>query len=180
MLFAPFYELLEEVAEKETRTIIIFNNKKVPDGEYGLMEFYCNDPDCDCRRVFLNVFSLREKETLAVIAYGWEGKKFYAQWLGNSDPKLIKEMQGPALNASSPQSKFAPALLEVVRDVLLDKQYVSRLIRHYRMFKEALKNREAAKKVNKTVEVKSQKQVSRNAPCPCGSGKKYKKCCMMK
>jgi len=23
-------------------------------------------------------------------------------------------------------------------------------------------------------------KISRNAPCPCGSGKKYKKCCMDK
>lgn len=26
--------------------------------------------------------------------------------------------------------------------------------------------------------VKSSKKVNRNAPCPCGSGKKYKKCCL--
>lgn len=26
----------------------------------------------------------------------------------------------------------------------------------------------------------SKKQVGGNAPCPCGSGKKYKKCCMLK
>ncbi|MCY3928778.1 MAG: SEC-C metal-binding domain-containing protein [Acidobacteria bacterium] len=25
--------------------------------------------------------------------------------------------------------------------------------------------------------VRSQAKVGRNAPCPCGSGKKYKKCC---
>jgi len=25
--------------------------------------------------------------------------------------------------------------------------------------------------------VKKQKKVGRNDPCPCGSGKKYKKCC---
>ncbi|MFW6113178.1 MAG: SEC-C metal-binding domain-containing protein, partial [Thermodesulfobacteriota bacterium] len=24
---------------------------------------------------------------------------------------------------------------------------------------------------------RQQKKVGRNAPCPCGSGKKYKKCC---
>jgi uncharacterized protein YecA (UPF0149 family) len=28
--------------------------------------------------------------------------------------------------------------------------------------------------------VKSQPDVGRNDPCPCGSGKKYKKCCMNK
>jgi len=28
--------------------------------------------------------------------------------------------------------------------------------------------------------VKESKDVGRNDPCPCGSGKKYKKCCMNK
>ena len=26
----------------------------------------------------------------------------------------------------------------------------------------------------------AEKKVGRNAPCPCGSGKKYKKCCILK
>ena len=33
----------------------------------------------------------------------------------------------------------------------------------------------AAKK--KTVVIKKTEKIDRNAPCPCGSGKKYKKCC---
>ncbi len=31
--------------------------------------------------------------------------------------------------------------------------------------------------LNPPVTVTSQKKVGRNEPCPCGSGKKYKKCC---
>ena len=33
---------------------------------------------------------------------------------------------------------------------------------------------------NKTKPMVSQKKVGRNDPCPCGSGKKYKKCCLKK
>ncbi|MDR0668835.1 MAG: SEC-C domain-containing protein [Treponema sp.] len=32
----------------------------------------------------------------------------------------------------------------------------------------------------KPTEVKSKKKIGRNDPCPCGSGKKYKKCCLSK
>ncbi|MFZ3168278.1 MAG: DUF1186 domain-containing protein [Candidatus Methanoperedens sp.] len=32
----------------------------------------------------------------------------------------------------------------------------------------------------KTPDKKKEKKIGRNAPCPCGSGKKYKKCCLMK
>ena len=31
-----------------------------------------------------------------------------------------------------------------------------------------------------TTVVNEESKPSRNAPCPCGSGKKYKKCCMLK
>jgi SWIM/SEC-C metal-binding protein len=31
--------------------------------------------------------------------------------------------------------------------------------------------------LNPTQPMKAEKKVGRNAPCPCGSGKKYKKCC---
>ena len=33
-------------------------------------------------------------------------------------------------------------------------------------------------KMNKTVKQENPKKVGRNDPCPCGSGKKYKKCCI--
>lgn len=32
----------------------------------------------------------------------------------------------------------------------------------------------------KTADKKKEKKIGRNAPCPCGSGKKYKKCCLKK
>ncbi len=36
------------------------------------------------------------------------------------------------------------------------------------------------KKDVEPAEVESKKKIGRNDPCPCGSGKKYKKCCMGK
>jgi SWIM/SEC-C metal-binding protein len=33
--------------------------------------------------------------------------------------------------------------------------------------------------LNPIVQVTAPKKVGRNEPCPCGSGKKYKKCCAM-
>ena len=174
MPFSLFQKKFEEIAEKETRSIILFSDPDLPDDQYGLIESYCDEPDCDCRRVFFNVFALRRKEIVAVIAYGWESKKFYAEWLGDNDPEIIKELQGPILNTASRQSKLAPALLEKVKYILNDKNYVERLKRHYKMFKETIEN----EGLSKTVKVEPKEQIGRNAPCPCGSGKKYKKCCM--
>lgn len=51
-----------------------------------------------------SVFAHPKNEMVAVIAYGWENKAFYAQWLGDNNPSLIAQLQGPALNIGSPQS----------------------------------------------------------------------------
>jgi uncharacterized protein YecA (UPF0149 family) len=116
---------------------------------------------------------------LAVIAYGWESKKYYAKWFGNNPPgDILEELQGPALNSASPQSDLAPALLLMVKQVLQDKDYVNRLKRHYEMFKETVDVEvlEDPEDFEYTVMPK----IGRNDPCSCGSGKKYKNCCNQK
>ena len=42
------------------------------------------------------------------------------------------------------------------------------------------KRKEIKKEFNKSRIVVNEKKVGRNDPCPCGSGKKYKKCCLNK
>lgn len=137
MPYEPFYERFKEIAMKETRSITIRNYPGLPDDEFGFLELYCNDENCDCRRVFFNVVSRKRDKDVAVIAYGWEDSAFYARWYRENDPEIIREMQGPILNPTSQQSELAPALLRLVRDTLLkDPAYIERLKRHYRMFKE--------------------------------------------
>lgn len=137
MPYEPFFEQFKELAFQETRSITIRNNLGLPDDEYGFLEAYCNDEDCDCRRVMFNVASRKTNKIVAVIAYGWESEEFYARWFRYNDPDIVQQMQGPILNPGSEQAWFAPGLLEVVRDTLLtDPAYIERMKRHYRMFKE--------------------------------------------
>ncbi|MGB5060998.1 MAG: hypothetical protein WBO48_20015 [Candidatus Promineifilaceae bacterium] len=35
----------------------IKNDPFLPDGEYGLLEAYCNEPGCDCRRVMFTLLT---------------------------------------------------------------------------------------------------------------------------
>ena len=37
--------------------------------------------------------------------------------------------------------------------------------------------KELIKKTEKVQPIRAEGRIDRNAPCPCGSGKKYKKCC---
>ena len=184
MPYSPFHERFPEIAEEETRVITVFNDPELPSDTYGLTEAYCDESGCDCRRVFFNVISFKQQKVLATIAYGWEDEKYYAKWMGDNDPATIKGLKGPVLNLASPQSKLAPALLKHIKVVLKDKSYIERLKRHYKLFKADVKKKNDKKiKQGKTADSEyvsspPAPKVGRNDPCPCGSGKKYKKCCL--
>jgi len=110
MPYTSFHYHFREIAEKETRTLtILHQDSVVSKGSYGLLEMYCDDPSCDCQRVFLEVYDWERRKSMAFIAYGWESQKFYRRWLGMDNPTVIQEMQGPILNDGSPQSIYAPA-----------------------------------------------------------------------
>ncbi len=204
MAYIPFYQFFPEIAERETRCLIVLNHPELPADSYGLIELYCDEPGCDCRRVFFNVLSRKTGKTLAVIAYGWENKRYYEKWMGDNDPESIGDLKGPILNRLSPQSKLAPALLKQVRDVLNDRDYVKRLKSHYQLFKEAIEKKTREKQTSRRaidvvfsrktkesggVSKNSQAidnnpqtphKIGRNDSWPCGSGKKYKYCCLGK
>jgi hypothetical protein len=101
--------------------------------------------------VFFSVFG-PNGQIQAVIAWGWEDQAFYKRWLGDPDPSMAREMQGPILNLASPQSEHAEVLLELARRVLLvDPAYVARIKRHYALFRSEVdgrgkKNRKGARK----------------------------------
>jgi hypothetical protein len=136
---APFFSRFPEVAARETRTIkLLAPYAGLPAGEYGLLELYCNEPTCDCRRVLFQVCRAdRPNQILATINYGWENEDFYAQWL-HGDGESARELVSASLDPLNAQSKLSPALLEVFRHIVLqDRAYIARLRRHYRKFKRA-------------------------------------------
>jgi hypothetical protein len=144
MPFALLYDLCPDVAEQESRSIIVTPNANLglPAGDYLFAEMFCNEPDCDCRRVFFSVFSPGGHRIEAVITWGWEDREFYKRWLGDDDPSMISEMQGPNLNMTSAQSENAPALLKLAQRVLLvDTAYVERIKRHYQLFRSKVDGR---------------------------------------
>lgn len=182
MPFAPFHELFADVAPAETRSITILTAEEgLPRGTYGFLESFCNEEDCDCRRAFISVVSADEgrksgaREPLAVISFGWEKESFYRDWasfpLSKED---LAELKGPALARLSPQSQYAPVLLQHFKTLLDDADYRARIVRHYQMFREAI---DGGKSKPSLPLVRTGPKTGRNEPCPCGSGKKFKKCC---
>ncbi|MBL7065311.1 MAG: hypothetical protein ISS49_14045 [Anaerolineae bacterium] len=125
MHLVPFFAVDPELAARETRVLhLLVPQDGLPVGSYGLLEFYCPDPACDCRRVMLNIAEeKRPNHFLASISYGFDRDD---------------EMAGPFLDPMNPQSKYAEGLLQLVEEtVLADRRYVARLERHYVTVKQA-------------------------------------------
>jgi hypothetical protein len=138
MPFVLFHNFFPELAERETRSITIppGSSLGLPPGEYGFLEMYCDERGCDCRRGLLSVIARDQVGIQAVIGWGWEDVDFYARWMKFGNKADAARMKGPALNPLSPATELAPALLEVVRTILLqDPAYVERIKRHYQMFR---------------------------------------------
>ncbi len=79
MPFEQFIARFNELGWKETRTATTLNHAKLPEDSYGFIEMYCNDEDCDCRRVIFEVFSEKSRKPVAYVSFGWEKAAFYAR-----------------------------------------------------------------------------------------------------
>ncbi len=123
MYLIPFELLFSEIARQETRSLTLIGNQMPPASDYGLLESYCPDPECDCQRVILNIVSRNEQKQVATINYGFDRSAQDA---------------GPFLDPLNPQSAFAGALLAVIAEHLeTDRAYVLRLKAHYALVKAA-------------------------------------------
>jgi hypothetical protein len=148
MPFIPFHDKFPQLAEQETRTFTILQDGTLPAADYKFMELYCDETDCDCRRVFFYLISSKNKGAVAVITYGWENLQFYKRWLSFDDPQMVKDMKGPGLNFGSPQSESAPAVLDVVKTVVLqDEHYIERLKTHYQLFRSRIDSKTNARRL---------------------------------
>ena len=121
-MMEPFHIRLPEAAERETRSFIVPKGNALPEGEYLLMESYCNDKNCDCRRVFINIF--HNEKVLATIGFGWEDMAFYQKW-AHGDKDIALNMKGSFLELSGFRSKYSETLLEFFKVVIMkDNAYV--------------------------------------------------------
>lgn len=121
-----FIDAFPELGREECRYLHVLERiKSLPAGAYALQEMYCDDRECDCRRVSLNVVCEETGEMMCVVSYGFD----------RGDP-----LAGPLLDPLHPRPDCAYVLLELIQDMALsDPKYVARLERHYRMYKDSLR-----------------------------------------
>ncbi len=137
MAMALFGVVFPAIAASETRVFIIPEDSNqefgaIPAGEYGLMEWYCNEPGCDCRRVMIHVVARRGMAHVASINHAF-------------DPPAPDAPGGITvrtfLDPLNKQTKFSNDILRLCTELVLsDDAYCQRLVRHYKMFKEVVNN----------------------------------------
>jgi hypothetical protein len=194
MPLSDFFHAFPKLAGSELRNFTVppGADSSLPADRYAFIELYCNDKGCDCRRVTIAVFAERQRKYVAYLNLGFD----------SSDA-----MAGPFLDPLNPQAPYAQDLLTMLTDMINDDHaYLARLHRHYVMFKEKCEGRPYAgrpfekpgtvrriaaerapglddlmrSRVGAGDPIRRESKVGRNDPCPCGSGKKYKQCCLGK
>jgi hypothetical protein len=183
MIFSSFFEEFPELVEREFRNIFVLDNgahKYIPPGNYAFLELFCPNIDCDCRKVIINIVSVNPTKVWAILNYGWESEEYYKLWWG-ADSQHYRPMSGVTLDPPT-KNPLKNEFLAVFQDIIKqDQGYAERLEKHYRMFKEKIRKKERKQATIKKLTLNaSSKKAGRNDPCPCNSGNKFKKCCLLK
>jgi len=161
---------------------------------------FCKEIDPTTKPVFVEVIPTKNsiynecygnvenqiKKNGGRIEYGWiiwENPKiyleaeFHATWVNDKEeyvditPKIDEEKRILFLKDS--KRKFTGKLIDNFRKPLVDNKYTKKLV------KQGRKNFEIKNKQYLTSLGINSKRIGRNKSCPCGSGKKYKKCCIL-
>ncbi len=136
---------------------------KYQDQEFLVEELYCPNPDCHCNEVDFLFFSLRNERVIPT---------FRVTWLFSGKIKAIDNLSNK-FTKKQIQNIFKSSL---DNENLTDKSIINH---HYKQIKEIGKRGLNSVQSSLDIPTKSIK-IGRNDPCPCNSGKKYKKCCMNK
>jgi len=131
-------------------------------------DLYCPTPKCDCHSATLSVANLDEgsvhitEENSTTITVDFKKRK-------------LKYVESRSENKNLPNPKEIISIINEQGDEIWDS-LETRYNNVRRMYQNYLKR--SGDKSNVST-VLPETKVKRNEPCPCGSGKKYKKCCLL-
>ncbi len=129
--------------------------------DYTFFDMYCVLPDCSCTRTNLDIKYTLKKEypdkEICSISLDYK-KKRWEEYEGDFSTIPLKTIKSGVM-------RQIPDFYKIL------------MKRHQRLKAIYVHCREKEYTPKQPVQ---QRKIGRNAPCPCGSGKKYKKCCMRK
>jgi hypothetical protein len=139
-------------------------------GEHlALNDLYCVMPDCECREVVLDFLHLVQSSDGSHIAKAPHRATRY-----DYQRKTVHAEHEPAAGAPSPEE-----LVRAARKAhpSLDREVKRRHGQLKTLYLRALLHAKEQVSPRADPVETTKAKVGRNDPCPCGSGKKYKKCC---
>ena len=110
---------------------------------------------------------------LQIIDTAWKQNLYELDQLQNSVSLRGYAQKDPLIEYQKESYKLYSAMMNRIRDLMVS--YIFRLQLPPR--RTAAERAQAAAAKNPDQSAPVQKHIGRNDPCPCGSGKKYKKCC---
>lgn len=134
---------------------------KYKDTEYLVDDQYCSNPDCKCNEVVLTFVEIVPEKAV-------------------QEPKLVIRMPFGAgkYNVEFNQQLSKMEIEEMLKCFTEHMNNDFSLLRNrYKKMKEFGTMRLKRRKLRQDRPIVNSIKVGRNDPCPCGSGKKYKKCC---
>ena len=137
---------------------------------YFCMDMYCVNRSCHCSTVHLSVISDDKS---------WSGKDDFLLAIDLKTGNYKVEAQKGRAKDLNP-ANVAHEIFQVVELKELEERY-HRMRKWYKSYFEQIQTQ--GKLTNSlyskpSAPVLAKAPVGRNDPCPCGSGKKYKKCCL--
>ena len=138
--FVSFSRLIsEDIALKTRRVSLLQDMFGLSKGAYFLVESYCVDGSCDCRKVMINVIAGDKNIILGTIGFGWEGPEYYIKWMYD-DEKAGRALVGAYIEPGGIQNGLENECLELVKYSLCDLNYIKLIKERYKIFKDIIHN----------------------------------------
>lgn len=145
-----------------------------PAGSYRIRELFCANEACNCRIAHIVFISVKDGKEYGTVRFGWEDKAFYDEYFGSADHGF----PGPTCDPEHINS-YTNCFLSKFKELYgKDEAYIAMLKNYYHMVREEVKERDLPRNVVSQTYRRPAGIPKRNDPCPCGSGKKHKKCCL--
>lgn len=175
---------LEQIAihQPERRTEVIEWFRSVLD---AFLEMDENDPAIDLDHIssmMVNLISIEAVELLPTIKRLYEQEMVHYDFAGDY-ASVEKAISNPRFSA---KQKVSTSIFDHYQDAMTWHSYRMKYDEDYKK-KQTPRSRNTLTAgdfhlpINKPAPFRrSERKIGRNEPCPCGSGKKYKKCCLNK
>ena len=149
-------------------------NSDLPEGLYAFLESYCPNPTCECREVKIEIV----KQSSMDLDYFETSDKPVATLRYDWNAPLCDE--NPSFDEEAYQSEWANAGRQIfINYVEVAPDYNGELADRFLLMKIEPGSKTTYPKQSKPY-IRITPKPRRNESCFCGSGKKYKKCCLGK